>query len=88
MRMDTLQEQIDAAEQKLLQLKRQQETEDCRKVGCHFVFMGGKNACCEIDGCGCSVPVYGCPKCGDSDYGDNAEACEIREQCKQGHPNL
>lgn len=43
-------------------------------------FAGGKNCGCH-DG-GCSVPVYVCSRCGDSDYGDNQEAAAIRAECE------
>jgi hypothetical protein len=42
--------------------------------------IGGANAGCGKD-CSCSVPVYECAICGDCDYGDNAEAREIMDEC-------
>lgn len=42
---------------------------------------GGCNCGCE-DGA-CSVPVHVCTRCGDCDYGDNAEATEIRQHCAE-----
>lgn len=47
-----------------------------------WVSLGGANCGCHRDAA-CSVPVYYCTVCHDSDYGDNAEADETREMCKQ-----
>lgn len=53
----------------------------CKVHGEHvMVFHGGANAGCG-DLCICSVPVYVCELCGDSDYGNNDEALEIVEKC-------
>lgn len=48
---------------------------------------GGCNAGCSKD-CACSVPVHECTRCGDCDYGINAEAIEIRKHCPNAptHP--
>jgi hypothetical protein len=47
--------------------------------------VGRCNAGCgQGDDCGCSVPVFTCAICGDSDYGDNEEAMFIREMCRKG----
>lgn len=43
--------------------------------------VGGCNAGCSKD-CACSVPVHECAACGDCDYGKNAEADEVRANCK------
>lgn len=43
--------------------------------------IGGKNAGCG-DTCGCSVPVHECTVCGDCDYGQNADADEVRATCE------
>lgn len=40
------------------------------------------NAGCD-DNCQCSVPVNVCARCGDCDYGDNADAIEIRRHCAE-----
>jgi hypothetical protein len=86
--MDTLQEEIEKAKDHLARLERKQKSEDCRKVGCDMQFAGGKNASCDLgDACDCSVPVYSCTKCGDSDYGDNLEATKTREECQKGNPS-
>lgn len=54
-------------------------------LGCYsgnheWQFVGGCNAGCS-DWCGCSVPVHECAKCGDCDYGVNAEADHVRQRC-------
>lgn len=43
---------------------------------------GGCNAGCGPD-CECSVPVYECSRCGDSDYGDNEDATAVRADCAE-----
>jgi hypothetical protein len=43
--------------------------------------VGGCNAGCG-EKCGCSVPVNRCARCGDYDYGDNAEAEQVRRACR------
>jgi hypothetical protein len=50
--------------------------------------LGGCNAGCHAD-CGCSVPVNFCRRCGDTDYGVNAEAEQVRADCemKYGPPS-
>ena len=54
--------------------------EICRREGCDMQHAGGMNAECDRN-CGCSVPVYVCTRCGDSDYGDNEEARAVKERC-------
>lgn len=51
----------------------------CEK-GCDMKHIGGCNAACHDD-CACSVPVHTCSRCGDCDYGDNAEAKQVRADC-------
>lgn len=51
----------------------------CHVLGHKWEFYGGRNCGCE--GGGCSVPVYRCSVCEDYDYGENAEAAEIRARC-------
>jgi len=55
-------------------------------IGCErehdWQSVGGCNAGCS-DTCGCSVPVNTCSRCGDSDYGDNAEADAVRAHCAE-----
>ena len=60
----------------------------CNVLGHNWAFRGGANCGCEgphEDGGRwsgtCSVPVYECSACGDCDYGDNAEAVNIRTRC-------
>lgn len=80
--MGDLRTQLAEAEATAERLRRQIAAADCRESGCKMEHIGGCNAGCELGrACGCSVPVYGCPKCGDSDYGDNPEAREIRVRC-------
>lgn len=56
----------------------------CRHGHVAWTHLGGKNASCDEPGldCSCSVPVYGCEVCGDSDYGDNQEADDERAACR------
>lgn len=50
-----------------------------------WLFVGGRNAGCERgEDCGCSVPVHECAKCHDCDYGANAEADAVRQDCLAG----
>ena len=69
-----------AAEARVDQLRRQLAASTCREVGCDMQSYGGMNAGCG-DGCGCSIPVNICTRCGDCDYGDNAYAVTTREEC-------
>lgn len=50
----------------------------CAMLGHQWRFGGGAHCGCP-DGA-CSVPVHECA-CGDCDYGDNADADEIRARC-------
>ena len=52
----------------------------CGEYGCSMKHIGGRNAGCSSHCC-CSVPVYSCPICGDSDYGDNDEARDVLLRC-------
>lgn len=55
-------------------------------VGCErghdWQSIGGCNAGCD-EVCGCSVPVNTCTRCGDCDYGENADAEQIRRLCEE-----
>jgi len=51
-----------------------------------WVSAGCGNCGCHKDAA-CSVPVYRCTVCGDSDYGDNEEADEQRRICGELHGN-
>jgi hypothetical protein len=57
---------------------------DWLHVGCEgghdWRTLGGCNAGCHAD-CSCSVPVNFCRRCGDCDYGDNADAEQVRVDC-------
>ena len=61
-------------------------------VGCEaghdWRFYGGANCGCEWTGedggqifGSCSVPIHRCSRCGDYDYGDNAEAVQVVADC-------
>lgn len=57
----------------------------CASIGCDMRHLGGRNAGCSRDCC-CSVPVYVCSRCSDSDYGDNPEAQATRAKCAEHGP--
>lgn len=79
--MGLLQE-LERVEAEAARLRRQIAQGPCREFGHEWTLMGGRNAACGDD-CGCSVPVHVCAKCGDSDYGDNAEADGILAHCRE-----
>ncbi|WP_419827639.1 hypothetical protein [Sphingomonas sp.] len=82
--MSGLVEELAAAEARADQLRRRVAASTCAEVGCDMQSYGGCNACCDLgDNCGCSVPVNVCTRCGDCDYGDNAEATEVRRLCAE-----
>lgn len=76
----TLQDDLKEAEARVAMLKARISSADCAEVGHMWMHIGGVNAGCGDD-CQCSVPIYECARCGDSDYGDNEEADEVREDC-------
>lgn len=78
--MRELADKLAEARAEVARLERVAATATCQEVGCDMQHAGGRNAGCG-DGCCCSVPVYICTRCGDSDYGDNAEAVECRAEC-------
>lgn len=83
--MRGLAKQIDEARDQLARLERAAKAATCREMGRHdWKLLGGKNAGCG-EGCGCSVMVYECARCGDCDYGDNEEADEARRDCAMRH---
>lgn len=49
--------------------------------------VGGCNAGCSKD-CACSVPVNECAMCGESDYGDNEDARDVRAECRMLNPPM
>jgi len=55
----------------------------CLTHGHDWKHIGGRNAGCGVDTCSCSVPVHECTRCGDCDYGDNAEAETTRRECAE-----
>jgi hypothetical protein len=77
--MTELTDKLAAARAEVARLERIAATATCREVGCDMQHVGGRNCGCE--GGVCSVPVYVCTRCGDSDYGVNAEAAERRAEC-------
>lgn len=77
--MNEFQTKLKAAREEVARLERYAAGASCREIGCDMEFSGGKNCGCENGAC--SVPVYICTRCGDSDYGDNAEAVERRAAC-------
>ena len=80
--MPQLADKLEAARAEVARLERIAATASCRDEGCDMQHAGGRNCGCD-DG-GCSVPVYVCTRCGDSDYGDNPEAAERRADCAAG----
>lgn len=78
-----LSEQLADAEAMVLRLKERIEGATCAEAGHVWKHIGGKNADCGEDGCGCSVPVHTCERCGDCDYGDNTWASEARDNCRR-----
>jgi hypothetical protein len=79
--VSALAEELEAARAEVARLERIATTATCREMGCNMKHSGGMN--CGCDGGCCSVPVYVCTRCGDSDYGDNLEALERRTACAQ-----
>lgn len=80
--MTDLLAELAATEDRAEALRRAIRQGPCREYGHAWEFYGGRNAGCG-DGCNCSVPVNMCNKCGDCDYGDNAEADQIRQHCAE-----
>lgn len=81
----SLDDQLAEAEARVEEIKRQIRTGPCAQNGHDWRSDGGCNASCDLaadGGCGCSVPVHVCSKCGDCDYGQNAEAEQIGETCR------
>lgn len=77
--MPELAEQLEAARAEVARLERIAATATCQEIGHDWQHIGGANCGCP-DGA-CSVPVHTCTRCGDSDYGDNADADRWREEC-------
>jgi hypothetical protein len=79
--MSDLHSQLADAEALAARLRLQIAQGTCAEVGHDWKHLGGCNAGCD-DACICSVPVHECRKCGDCDYGDNAEADKTRANCE------
>lgn len=78
----SLESQLADAEARVEEIKRQIRTGPCAQHGHDWQSSGGCNAGCILgEHCTCSVPVNVCSKCSDCDYGENAEAAEIRAAC-------
>lgn len=75
------QERLAELEREVARLRRVIASGSCAE-GHTWVCEGGANAGCGDD-CACSVPVNGCSVCGVYDYGENQEAHDIREACKE-----
>jgi hypothetical protein len=74
------------AEARVARLKREIAQGPCREFGHIWESYGGANCgCCDTGSC--SVPVNVCSKCGDCDYGDNAEADKVRSDCALASPS-
>ena len=84
--MGSLAQQIDDARANLERLERQASAATCTELGRHdWQSIGGCNAgCCED--CCCSIPVLECSRCKDCDYGENAEATQVRHDCAERRP--
>ena len=89
-----LADRLEAARAEVARLERIAATATCRELGCNMQHAGGANCGCmltddegnETPG-SCSVPVHKCGRCGDCDYGENAEATEVKARCEDGFPN-
>jgi hypothetical protein len=75
-----LAERLEAARAEVAHLERLAASATCSELGHDMKSIGGCSAGCYRDCC-CSVPVNECTRCGDCDYGDNAEADEVRRTC-------
>jgi hypothetical protein len=78
-----LRDQLVEAEARVEQIKHRINAATCVEAGHDWRHVGGRNAGCDRD-CSCSVPVHECAVCGDSDYGDNAEANATLARCAAG----
>lgn len=77
-----LPEELADAEGRVARLKQQIAGAACAEVGHDWKHIGGSNAGCGLY-CTCSIPVHECRKCGDCDYGENAESAEIKQACRE-----
>jgi hypothetical protein len=74
-----LTESIEQKKRELRSLELMALSATCAELGHDWVLDGGKNCGC-IDG-DCSIPVHKCSRCGDHDYGENAEAERTLSTC-------
>lgn len=74
-----LADEIEEARARLAALEHQALSATCAELGHKWKCLGGAACGCE-DG-SCSVPVNTCERCGDCDYGDNAEARDVIAGC-------
>lgn len=83
---EKLLQELKWAKSKVASLERQLvRVTECEEFGHDWVFTGATTiGCCE--GCVCSAPVYSCTRCAAIDYGDNADAVEIRKLCERDGP--
>lgn len=81
--MPELANQIADAKAEVERLERLAASATCADLGHDWHSLGGCNCGCHEEAC-CSVPVNECARCKDCDYGDNAEATEIRRLCRIG----
>lgn len=77
--MKTLREQLVEAEAQVASLRQRIGAATCAEAGHDWHSIGGANCGCA-DGL-CSVPVHECRRCGDCDYGENADADKVRRDC-------
>lgn len=80
-----LTEEIAEAEARVVALKQRAQAATCAELGHDWHSLGGCNCGCHDEAC-CSVPVNECRRCGECDYGKNADAAETVRECKLYHP--
>jgi hypothetical protein len=79
--LSNLGQQLEEARAEVARLERLALVASCAELGHPMKFVGCRNCGCDRADCwGCSIPVHSCA-CGDSDYGDNAEARKIIADC-------
>jgi hypothetical protein len=76
-----LADRLEAARAEVERLQRQAAAATCAEIGHCWECLGGANCGCESGTC--SVPVNECSVCRDCDYGDNADADQVRRQCAE-----
>lgn len=78
--MGELARRLEDARAEVIRLEREAAFATCVELGHDWRSHGGANAGCG-DACCCSVPVNVCARCGDSDYGKNSDADDVRQDC-------